>query len=574
MADLNVYGMNPRQLKLARKAQLWNERSSWEHRWREVAQFQQPFASRFIRTDNNRGDARDSNVLDETAIFSADTLAAGFMSGATSPARPWSRFKLLDRDLMEYKPVKAWLFRVNELVRDIFAAGNTYNALRMGYEELGLFGTWANVMSKDFDNVIHHHPLTVGEYALATDAKNKVNTMMRELRMTVAQCAGEFGRENCSNTIKHLYDRGNHFAYVDVVHIIESREQREYGKVDNANMPWSDCYFEPACDTGHDKYLRESGHKKFPVLAPRWATRGRDVYGRGPGMTVRGSVKQLMQEQLRKGQAIDFQTDPPLQVPTAMRDQPQVRLPGGRFYVDQATPGGGVRTAYDVRLDLSHLLADIEDVRARIRRGYYTDLFLMLANDTRSGTTATEVAQRHEEKLLMLGPVLENVHHECLSPLIENTFDAIVEAGMLTGNLEPPKELQGQELQIEFISVLAQAQRMVAAGGVDRLLGSVGTIAAQKQDPSVWDKIDTDQVTDDYGNMFGVNPEIIRDDDEVARIRGDRAKQQQAQQTLANTQAVADSANKLAGADTGGQNALTDIMNQVQGYSTPAGAGA
>jgi hypothetical protein len=186
-------------------------------------------------------------------------------------------------------------------------------------------------------------------------------------------------------------------------------------------------------------------------------------------MEALGDVKQLQHEQLRKAQGIDYQTNPPIQVPTRTRAQAHARLPGGVMFVDAAGAQGGVRSAFEIQLNLQHLLADIQDVRERIRGAFYADLFLMLANDQRSGITATEVAERHEEKLLMLGPVLERLHNELLSPMIDMTFDYASDAGILP---EPPEELQGQELNIEFISTLAQAQRMVSAQGMDRLLGS------------------------------------------------------------------------------------------------------
>jgi hypothetical protein len=291
---------------------------------------------------------------------------------------------------------------------------------------------------------------------------------------------------------------------------------------------------------------------------------GNDVYGNSPGMECLGDVKQLQFEQMRKAQAIEFQTNPPLQVPTAYKNQTMSRLPGGTMYVDQAGPGGGIRTAFDVNLDLSHLLGDIQDIRERIRSAYYADLFLMLANDTRSGVTATEVAERHEEKLLMLGPVLERLHNELLSPMIDLAFDYCATAGILP---EAPPEIQGTEMNIEFISTLAQAQRAVAAGNVDRLLGTVGQVAGAKGDMSIWDKIDTDQVVDDYGDMYGVNPEIIVPDDKVAEIRAARAQQMAAQQAAAAAPTMADTAKTTSEIDSAG---LQDVMNLFQGYTTPS----
>jgi hypothetical protein len=219
-----------------------------------------------------------------------------------------------------------------------------------------------------------------------------------------------------------------------------------------------------------------------------------------------------------------------------------------------------------VQINLQHLLMDIQDVRDRIKSTYYADLFMMLANDTRSGITATEVAERHEEKLLMLGPVLERLHNELLQPLIDITFENLLRAGVLP---RAPDAMQGMELNVEFISVLAQAQRAVAAQGVDRLLGTVASIAQGKQDPTVWDNIDTDKVIVDYGDMFGVNPEIVVPAEKVAAMRAQRAQAQQAQQTAATAPQLVDSAKTASEINPQG---LQDVMSMLQGYSTPAAA--
>lgn len=550
--------INRRQRVLARKQALWSERSSWVTHWREISEYQQPRAGRFVTSDRNKGDKRTNHILDNTAVFGARTLAAGLMSGITSPARPWFRLEIKDKDLMESGPVKSWLHDAATLIRAIFASSNTYRSLHTIYEELGLFGTGASIVLPDFDNVLHHYPLTVGEYALATDSKGQVNTLAREFQMTVEQMVGQFGRENCSATVQNLYDRHAYDQWVDVIHLIEPRRERDVRKLDGKNKRFASLYLE-AGQEKFDKFLSESGFNRFPALAPRWVVTGNDVYGTSPGMECLGDVKQLQHQQLRKGQAIDYQVNPPLQVPTRYKEAGKARLPGGVFYVDSQGQNAGVRSAFDVRLDLQHLLMDIQDVRERIRSAYYADLFLMLANDTRSGVTATEVAERHEEKLLMLGPVLERLHNELLSPLIDIAFEYAREAGILP---EAPPELQGMDLSVEFISVLAQAQRAVATQGVDRLLGAVGQIAQLK--PEVLDKIDFDQVVDDYGDAYGVNPKIIVPDDVVAANRQQRQAAMQAAQSAATAPQVVESAKTASEIDTGN---LQDVLTSLQGYS-------
>ncbi len=125
---------------------------------------------------------------------------------------------------------------------------------------------------------------------------------------------------------------------VKVLHAVEPRRGRDYSKRDARNMPWTSCYLELGRD--NDKFLRESGFREFPAIAARWIVDGDDTYAsRWPGAVALGSIKQLQQEQLQKSNAIDYQVDPPLQIPTAYRNQDIDRLPGGTMYVDSTGPG-------------------------------------------------------------------------------------------------------------------------------------------------------------------------------------------------------------------------------------------
>jgi hypothetical protein len=545
-------------------------------RYEDISKFLLPFSGRFCTSDRNRGDRVFNSIYDETATFALDILTAGMMAGMTSPARPWFRLTIADKDLMEYGPVRQWLADVADLTREIFAKSNTYNALHSLYEELGSFATGATIIEDDFDTVIHHTVLTAGEYAIAADDKGRVNTLVREFEMTVEQIVSKFvfggnplsppDWSTVSPQVKNNWDTHKNLdAWMKVCHIIQPRQERDARRADARNMRFASCYFEPGYDPQEDRLLRESGYKRFPVLAPRWSVRGGDVYGHGPSFRALGSIKQLQQEQLRKAQAIDYKVKPPLQMPSSMRNKHSAILPGGILYTPDGAQNQSVRSAFDVNLDLSHLLLDIQDVRQRINKSFYADLFLMISQDNRrTPATATEVAERHEEKLLMLGPVLERLHNELLSPKIDLTFARIVEAGILP---PPPPELQESELNVEFVSTLAQAQKMVGIGALDGYLGRVAQVAAGSGDITVWDKVDKDQAIDKYAEMWGVDPSVVVADDKVVIIREERAQAQAKAQQAAAVPALAGAAKDLAAADTTGQNALTDVMGRLQGYN-------
>ena len=552
--------ISKRKLLLSRWGQLRHERESWMAHWKEISDYLLPRSGRFFVDDRNRGDKRHNNIYDSTGTRALRVLAAGMMAGMTSPARPWFRLTTSDPQLDESAAVKAWLADVTRLMQMVFAKSNTYRALHSMYEELGAFGTASTIVLADFNSVIHHYTLTTGEFAMAADHRGQINTLYREFQMTVAQMVREFGRDNCSPTVQTLFDRGALEQWVTIMHAIEPRVDRDVTKRDDRNMAWKSVYFEHGGN--EDQILRDSGFKEFPALCPRWATTGGDIYGNSPAMEALGDIKQLQHEQLRKAQGIDYKTKPPLQAPTSLKSRDVDTLPGGISFVDSAAPNGGIRSAFEVNIDLSHLLADIQDVRERIKGSFYADLFLMLANGTNPQMTATEVAERHEEKLLMLGPVLERMHNEILDPLIEMTFSRMVEAGIVP---PPPDELQGMELNVEFVSMLAQAQRAIATNSVDRFVGNLGAVAGIK--PEVLDKFDADRWADAYADMLGIDPELIVPGEQVALIRKQRAEAAQAQQQAAMLNQGADTAQKLGSVDTSKQSALTDVTRAFSGYT-------
>ena len=310
------------------------------------------------------GFKRFNEIYDSTGTQSLRILAAGMMSGMTSPARPWFKLAIEDADLMQYQPVKLWLDQTTKLMHTIFQRSNTYRALHAMYEELGAFGTAASIILPDFDDVLHHYPLTVGEYTVATNWKGEVDTLYREFQKTVAETVREFGYDNCSPSLRRRYDNANYDGWVTIIHAIEPRLERDASRRDALNMPWRSVYLEKGA--GENDILRESGFRRFPALCPRWTVSGGDIYGHSPGMEALGDIKQLQHEQLRKAQGIDYKTNPPLQVPTSLKYRDVDRLPGGIMYTDSAGSQAGIRPLYEVQLDLNHLLQDIQDVRGRM----------------------------------------------------------------------------------------------------------------------------------------------------------------------------------------------------------------
>lgn len=572
MTALTDASMTRTRLK-TRKLALESERASWLGDYRDITKFLAPRQGRYTYTDTNKGNSRINSIYDNTGTRASRVLAAGLMAGMTSPARPWFRLTLADKELAKQTRVREWLDSVAETMRLIFNKSNTYRGLHMMYSELGRFGTAATIIKPNFENVIRLNTLTVGEYSIATDADGFVKTLYRELQQTVSQLVREFGLSNCSDSVQNMFNTGTQLdSWIPVCQAIEPRYDRNVTLYDNKNMPFSSCYFELM--GSHDYTLSEAGFKRLPGLVARWDVQGSDVYGQGAGHEALGDVKQLQQQQLNKGQAIDLMTRPPLQAPGALKTVGVNKLPGGVTYYDNATSGPMIKPLWEARVDIEHLTADIQDVRERILKSFYVDLFLTLINDERNQrATAREIAEKHEEKLLMLGPVLERLHDEMLTPLIDITFDAMVEAKIVP---PAPPELKDMELGVEFVSMLAQAQRAVGVNAVDRLIGTIGSIAGlqvqSQQAPTALDKLNIDTVIDTYNDMLGGDPKFLNTEEDVKAIRDGRAQQAKAAAAAQQQPAAAQTAKTLSETNTQDKNGLTDLMNQFSGYTLPQGA--
>lgn len=571
------------------RAQLEAERSSFIAHWRDLGDYIFPRRPRFTVTDNNKGDKRNQKIVDSTATMSAGTLRSGMMGGVTSPARRWFRLGVPDPELSEIAEIKDWLDTVTGRMENIFLRSNLYNALPIVYGDMGVFGTGAMMVEEDHEDVMRFYPFPVGSYMVANNSKMQVKVFYREFRMTVRQLIERFARKdkagnidwsNFSKNVQQMWLNNQDENWVEVAHVIAPNQDYDESALSPKYKKYASCYYERGRSQGNNNYLdqnapdvflRESGYDYFPVLVPRWETNAEDVYGTScPGMTALGDIKALQVMHKREAQAIEKMVNPAMVAPASMKTQRTSILPGDVTYVDIREGQQGFRPAHEVDPRLDKLMLVIEAHQRRISRCFYEDLFRMLIDDPRNQPpTAEEVREKASEKLLALGPVLEQLNQDLLDPLIDLAFDMMMRQGLVP---EPPQQLQGMALRVEYVSVMAQAQKLVGIASIERFAGFAMNIIAQSKDPSHLDKIDIDQLLDVYADIVSLPPHIVRTDDDVQAIRDGRAqaqKAQAAQQLLVN---MGKTAKDLSAAKTNEPNALTDIMAAGQaGNAVPQG---
>jgi hypothetical protein len=553
-----------RSYYLARHAKLLVERSTWDSEARDVADYHNPRLGRWVTTDRNVGGKRPRKIIDSTATFAVRALVAGMMSGASSPGRQWFRWVPRDPDIAKRHSARKWAEHATQMTERMLRRSNTYRALPQMYEELGLFGTGPAILEPHPRRGIHLYPMTWGQYCIENDWEGNVTSVYREFETTVGELVAHFGYDKACSATRHNWDRRNYEHEVRIVHAIEPVHDMVTMGLGGSEQKWTSVYIEHG-DDGNKQLLDEHEYDRFPVLCPRWEVTSNDAYGRGLAMATLGDVMQLQHMQLQKAKAIEYQVEPPLDIPGDIKNRDIDRLPGG---LTSTSGGERIQAMWEVRLNLADLKQSEDEIRQRLRTNYFTDLFLMLASSDRRQMTATEVAERHQEKLLMLGPVYERMHTELFEPLVEFAFYEAMKRGEI---MPPPPELAGAELGIEFVSMLAQAQRAVGTVAVDRVLAVVQAVGAVGR-PEAADKLDPDALLDFYSDALGAPVDILRSTEEVQALRQARAAAQ-AEAKKAEMMAVhAGAARDMASAPTDQRNALTDVVSMFSGYGTPGAA--
>lgn len=510
--------------------ELKDQRSQWEPLWQDIRDYVVPDLGVFPGEEQTEGGKRYARLYDAEATCCADILAAGLLSGVSSPSRPWLKLTTMDPDLDKVPGVKEYLAELEHRMLLRFAKAEAYNALHQSYIELAAFGQACTIIKPHPTHLLALQNLTVGEYWLSADPYGTVDTMYRRFRMTAKQMVQQWGLDEVSSEVKSAY-KADPFKRFTIIHAIEPRWDRDEAKRDKLNKPFKSIYFEEGQD---DSLLSESGFDTFPVMCPRWMTCGPSVYGRGPGARALSASKSLQRLQSRLATLVDYQTNPPRSYPASYKGTLSEFRPGGLIPITtQDQPA--LRVAWEPAGDANAVQAVIMARKQEIQRYFFANVFQMIAASAGDQRTATEVQALEQEKVLLLGPVLERLHSELLDPLVSTTFNLMVENDELPPN--PPDELLNRKLSVEYISVLAKQQKNASMQGIVNAVTQIGALA--QMNPTALDKLDTDAVIDELADMNGVPPSLIVAGQKLALIRQTRAEQQQA---LAQQQQFAEAA--------------------------------
>lgn len=545
-----------------RVAELIKDRESWHAHWTELSENIVPWRGRNLQDKSqskvNDGQKKNDLIMDSAATDALSIMAAGLQSGLTSPARPWFRMGFSDSDLNESPSVRAWLDDAESVMFDVLSKSNAYNSLHQIYTEIATFATACMDIVEDFSTVIKTRAYTIGEYYATSTNGVSIDTVVTFRYMTLAQIEKKFGKEAFTQEMQSAWDNGTLEMLKAVVQIVEPDNGDMPDLKSFVKRPFRSIVYYPEKDL---EVIDVGGFDEFPFLVPRWSVISEDKYGSEcPGMNALPDIKMLHKMQEKSLVALDKVVDPPVKAPPGMKNEIINTMPGGVTYATEMQSGSqGMSPLYEVKPDINAVETKIIRVEQKIRRGFFNDLFLMLANLPDQPRTATEIVERKEEKLLMLGPFLDRLFDELLRPFVDRLFNICFRAGLFA---DPPLAVRGREVEVEFISVLAQAQRAVKLQATNNFVAAVGQLSALY--PEALDKIDPDDVVEELHAGMGVTPDVLRDDDEVEDIRRQRSQLQQAQQSAELIEQAAGIAKTAAQAqDTAGGGRTGDFLGTI-----------
>jgi len=512
---------------LKRFDRLKSQRQNWESHWQEVADYMQPRKADVTKS-RSRGDKRTELIFDSSPLQSVELLAASLHGMLTNPATPWFSLRFKEDDMENEDEAKEWLESATETMYSAFNRSNFQQEIFELYHDLITFGTAAMFIEEDDEDLLKFSTRHINEIYIAENEKGRIDTVFRKFKISARAAIQKF--DKVSNNIA-VTAKKDPYEEVEILHAVYPRSDFDPKKQDKQNMPFESVYIE----AGTGEELSVSGFREFPFVVPRYLKASHEIYGRSPAMTALPDVKMLNEMSKTTIKSAQKQVDPPLLVPDDGFILPVRTVPGGlNFYRsgtrDRIEPLNiGANTPLGLNME--------EQRRNSIRNAFYVNQLMM---QTGPQMTATEVIQRNEEKMRLLGPVLGRLQSELLKPLIDRAFAILLRKNLFR---PAPEFLAGKDIEIEYVSPLAKAQKSSELQSIMRaieIMGSLSNVAP------VFDHINMDKLVRHLTDIVGVPQKILKPQNQLNAERQQAQAQQEQMMQMQQLQQVAEAGGKIA----------------------------
>lgn len=507
--------------KIARLERMKPARSVFESHWEEVRKVTYPTASEFTSTPV-RGQKLHKDIFDGTGELSAEMLASALFGMVTNPATKWFGIAPVNRDLLDDEYTAYWVEDSTRRMLSMFNSPRTnFSPQQMlKLQNYVSFGTGPQFIAEKPGGMPMFQTANLKECFIAENDDGIIDTVYRLYTRTADQAFQRFGGQLPEKIITKAQDPKTMDDTVSLLHVVEPRRDRDAQMADTLNKPFAECYI---CVDSKET-LAESGYDENPWVSPRMNPRPGETYGRGRGMTALADTKMLQRSMKATIRAAEKRTDPPIQVPDDGVMSPLQMTTSGINVVRadlMKFAGGGIR-AIETGADPQVGEAFSESIRQRIDRAYWLPI---LEAFTDPKMTATQVLKLDEQTLRFVGPIIGRLQSEDLGPMIDRVFGIMLRGGQF---LPVPPALEGERLEVEYVSPIAKAQRLEEARGLAETFELLAPILGP--DDETWDNLDKDKTFRHVADLRGVPKDLMLSLDAVANKRQARAEQMQQQQ--------------------------------------------
>ena len=512
---------------LKRFDRLKSQRQNWETHWQEVADYMQPRKADVTKT-RSRGDKRTELIFDSSPLQSVELLAASLHGMLTNPSTPWFSLRFKEEDMEFEDEAKEWLESATETMYAAFNKSNFQQEIFELYHDLITFGTAAMFIEEDDEDILKFSTRHINEIFIAENEKGRIDTVFRKFKLSARAAIQKFGDVSANIATVAKKDP---YEEIEILHAVYPRSDFNPKKQDKQNMPFESVYL----DASSGDELSVSGFREFPFVVPRYLKASHEIYGRSPAMTALPDVKMLNEMSKTTIKAAQKQVDPPLLVPDDGFILPVRTVPGGlNFYRagtrDRIEPLNiGANNPLGLNME--------EQRRNSIRNAFYVNQLMMQQGPQ---MTATEVIQRNEEKMRLLGPVLGRLQSELLKPLIDRAFNILLRKNQFRS---APDFLSGQDIEIEYVSPLAKAQKSTELQSIMRAIEIMGSLANVAP---VFDHVNMDNLVRHLADIVGVPQKILKPKSQLNAERQQKQQQQEQMAQMQQLQQIAQAGGQIA----------------------------
>jgi hypothetical protein len=522
------------------------------------------FAPQYLRYIKRKGGKKYNSMADWKSTISAQAVesvkitVAGLSSINTPETNPWAMLTAFDKDLNDWHRVRRYLEVCSKSGMRIFAKNGFYSDMPKVYECALVFGTAASFIDEDKETLLRYISCPPGTYFIGSNFKGDVDSIGRRQVFTARQMVEKFGVDNVSESVRLAATGKNEDMEVTVRHIVYPRSvspifKNEFSKLAK-NKPWASVWWEETATDG--RFLKISGYDFRPFSVPRWQTFADQPWGLPPSFAAVKPLQHMEKYMALLKSAVEKQADPAFFVDSRIANFVSF-MPGAHNAVDTGDLANAARPAQNLVFDVMGVKSLFDDFLSQMQNSMFSTYFSLFINEDRRQMTAAEAGYKNEEKSLLLGSTTSLFNTDKFNHEVDLVYELSNRAGILP---EPPPEIQGEELEIEYTSPFAIAQKNRDFMSMQQVLGSIGNLAGIFPEETKA-KIDFMAAVDQMVEKTGASTKFIRSTEDANALLASSREQQQASQQMQMMGQAAQGAQVLSQIQTSnGGNVLTEAL--------------